>query len=161
MHAVIQLRMQTISMIGSCRELQWNTQRNARLRAMLQITSAQQHSPIHFILPPSKIKSNWRFNALANEAQNTFDSKQKNRPTHYKDTMRPQQAIRSNTEHICTTMFIRRRILRVLPFVTRRWQHPRVLHSPPNAHPHLEAWMKQLCQHVCTQRGRLTPRTGA
>jgi len=25
-HAVIQLRMQTISMIGSCRELQWNMQ---------------------------------------------------------------------------------------------------------------------------------------
>jgi len=26
MHAVIQSRMQTISMIGSCRELQWNMQ---------------------------------------------------------------------------------------------------------------------------------------
>jgi len=72
--------------------------------------------------PPPKIKSNRRFNALAKEVQNTFDTKHKKRPTHYKDTMRPQQAIRRNTEHICTTMFIRRRILRVLPFVTRRWQ---------------------------------------
>jgi len=33
--------MQTISMIGSCGELQWNMQNNARLRAVLQITSAQ------------------------------------------------------------------------------------------------------------------------
>ena len=29
-------------------------------------------------------------------------------------------AIRSDTEHICTTLFIR--LLRFLPFVTRRWQ---------------------------------------
>jgi len=35
---------------------------------------------------------------------------QKKRRTYYKDTMRPQQAIRSYTEHICTTMFISRRI---------------------------------------------------
>ena len=72
--------------------------------------------------PPPKIKWNRRFNALANEVQNTFDTKHKKRPTHYKDTMRPQQAIRSNTEHICTTMFIRRRILRFLTFVTAIWQ---------------------------------------
>ena len=65
MHAVIQSRMQTISMIGSCRELQWNTQRKARLRAVLQITSAQQHVPIHFILPRLKLNrtggsTHWR-----------------------------------------------------------------------------------------------------
>jgi len=68
---------------------------------------------------PPEIESNRMFNALAKEVHNTFDTKHKTRPTHYKDTMRPQQAIRSNTENICTTMFIRRRILRVLPFVTR------------------------------------------
>jgi len=65
MHAVIQLSMQTISMIGSYRELQWNTQRKARLRAVLQITSAQQHAPIHFILPRLKFNrtgdsTHWR-----------------------------------------------------------------------------------------------------
>ena len=88
---------------------------NERLCAVLQITSAQQHTnSLH--PPPPKIKSNWRFNALAKEVQNTFDTKHKKRPTHYKDTMRPQQAIRSNMEHICTTiMFMRSRILRVLP----------------------------------------------
>jgi len=55
MHSVIQSRMQTIRMIGSYRELQWNTQRKVRLRAVLQITSAQQHAPIHFILPRLKL----------------------------------------------------------------------------------------------------------
>ena len=71
---------------------------------------------------PWKTEFSRRFNALAKEVQNTFDAKHKKQPTHYKNTMRPQLAIRSNTEHICTTMFIRRRILRVHPFVTRIWQ---------------------------------------
>jgi len=48
--------------------------------------------------PPPKIKSNWRSNGLAKEVQNTIDTKHKKLPTHYKDTMRPQQAIISNTE---------------------------------------------------------------
>ena len=61
------------------------------------------------------------FNALAKKVQNTIDTKHTKPPTHYKDKMRPQQAIRSNTEHICTTMFTRRRILRVFHFGTRRW----------------------------------------
>jgi len=45
--------------------------------------------------PPPKIKSNRRFNALAKEVRNTFDTNHRKRPTHYRDTMRPQQAIRS------------------------------------------------------------------
>jgi len=111
-HAVIQSRMQAISMIGSCRELQWNMQSKsttARSAADHQCATTRTNS-LH--PPPPKIKSYRRFNALTKEAQNTFDTKHKKQPTHYKDTMRPQQAIRSNTEHICTTMFIRRRILR-------------------------------------------------
>ena len=117
MHAVIQSRMQTISMIGSCRELQWNMQSistTASSAADHQRATTRTNS-LH--PPPPKIKSNRRFNALEKEVQNTFDTKHKERLTHYKDTMRPQQAIRSNTEHICTTMFIRRRILRVLPLL--------------------------------------------
>jgi len=119
MHAVIQSRMQTISMIGSCRERQWNMQSKsttARSAADHQCATTRTNW-LH--PPPPKIKSNRRFNALTKEVQNTFDTKHKKRPTQYKDTMRPQHAIRSNTEHICTTMFIRRRISRVLPFVTR------------------------------------------
>jgi len=57
--------------------------------------------------PPPKIKSNRRFNALAKEIQNTFGTRHIKQPTHYQDMMRPQQAIRRNSEHICTTMFIR------------------------------------------------------
>ena len=83
----------------------------ARLRAVLQITSAKQYAPIHFILPHLKLNRTRRFNALAKEVQNTIDSKHKKRPTYYKDRMRPKQAITSNTEHICTTMLIRRRRL--------------------------------------------------
>jgi len=122
MHTVVQSRMQTISMIGSCRELQWNVQSKSMTAhsAADHYCATTRTNSLH--PPPPKIKSNRRFNALVKEAQNTFDTKHKKRPTHYKDTMRPQQAIRSNTEHICTTMFIRRRILRVLPFVTRRWE---------------------------------------
>jgi len=122
MHTVIQSRMQTISMIGSCRELQWNMQSEsttARSAADHQCATTRTNR-LH--PPPHKIKSNRRFIALAKEVQNTFDTKHKKRPTQYKDTMRPPQAIRSNTGHICTTMFIRRRIIRVLPFVTRRRQ---------------------------------------
>jgi len=122
MHAVIQSRMQTTGMIGSCRELQWNMQsKSTTARSVVdhQCATTRTNS-LH--PPPPKIKSNRRFNALAKEVQNTFDAKHKKRPTQYKDTMRPQQAIRSNTEHICTTMFIRRRISRVLPFDTRIWQ---------------------------------------
>ena len=65
--------------------------------------------------PPPKIESSLRFNAVAKEGQNMVDTKHKKRPAHYKDTMRPQQAIRSKTEHICTTMFNRSRIIRALP----------------------------------------------
>jgi len=106
-HTVIQSRMQTISMIGSCRELQWNMQsksttaRSATDHQWATTRTKWLHSP------PPNVKSNWRFNALTKEVQNTFDTKHKKWPTHYKDTMRPQQTIRSNTEHICTTMFIR------------------------------------------------------
>ena len=99
-----------------------------------------------------KIKSNRRFNALANEVQNTFDTKHKTRPTHYKDTMRPQQAIRSNTEHICTTMFIRRRILRVLPFVTRTWQ-PHMDSIPGcfiRPQTHIHTWKLEWSNYVNT-----------
>ena len=122
-HTVIQPRMQTISMTASCRELQWNMQSKsttARSAADHQCDTVRTNS-LH--LPPPKIKSNRRFNALAKEVQNTIDSKHKNRLAHYKDTMRPQQAIRSNTEPICTKMLIRRRRLSKgsSPFVTRRW----------------------------------------
>jgi len=55
------------------------------------------------------------------ETQNTIDTKHKKGPTDDNDTMRPQQAIRSNTEHIRTTMFNRSHILTVLSFVTTRW----------------------------------------
>ena len=122
MRAVIQSRMQTTGMIGSCRELQWNMQSEsttARSVADHQCATTRTNS-LH--PPPLKIKLNRRFNALAKKVQNTFDTKHKKRLTHYKDIMRPQQAIRSNTEHMCTTMFIRRGILRVFPFVTRIWQ---------------------------------------
>jgi len=107
MHTVIQSRMQTISMIGSWREIQWNMQSKrttARSAADHECATTRIKS-LH--PPPPKIKSNRRFNALVKEVQNTFYTKRKNRPTHYKDMMRPQQAIRSNTEHIYTTMFIR------------------------------------------------------
>jgi len=107
---------------AAAENLQWNMQSKsttARSAADHQCATTRTNS-LH--PPPLKIKSNRRFNALAKEVQNTFDTKHKKRPTHYKDTTRPQQAIRSNTEHICTTMFIRRLILRVLPFVTRIWQ---------------------------------------
>jgi len=110
-HTVIQSRMQIISMIDSCRELHWNIQSKrttARSAADHQCEAIRTNS-LH--PPPPKIKSNRRFNALAKEVQNMIDSKHKKRPTHYKDTMWPKQAIRSNTEHICTTMFIRRRRL--------------------------------------------------
>jgi len=123
MHAVIQSRMQTIGMIISCRELQSNMQSKSTTvgsAAERQCATTRINS-LH--PPPPEIKSNRRFNALAKGEQNSIDTKQKEWPTHYKDTMRPQQAIRSNTEHICTTLFIRSRILRVLPFITRSWQH--------------------------------------
>jgi len=115
--------------------------------------------------PPLKIKSNRSFNALAKEVQNTFNAKHKNRPTHYKDTMRPQQAIRSNTEHICTTMFIRRCILRVLPLLLeddslKRTASPGASFAPKRTST-LGSLNEAVCQHVCTQPVRLTPRTGA
>jgi len=93
----------------------------ARLREVLQITSAQQHAPIGFILPRLKLN---RTGGLTHrrkkyKIRSMRSTKSDRLNTNYKDTMRPQQAIRSNTEHICTTMFIRRRILRVFPFVTR------------------------------------------
>jgi len=129
---------------------------------VLQITSTQ-HAPNRVILLHLKLNriggsTNCRRKYKTRSIRST-----KKRPTCYKDTIRPQ-AIISNTEHICTTMFIRRRILRVLPFcywkmTASHGQHRRVLHSPLNAHPHLEAWMNQLCQHVCIQRRSLTPRT--
>jgi len=163
MHAVIQSRMQTIiSMIGSCRELQWNMQsKSTTARSVVDHQCAT--TPTNSLHPPPpKIKSNRRFNALANELQNTLDTKHKKRPTHYKDTMRPQ-AVRSNTEHICTTMFIRNRILRVLPFVTRLWQ-PHTKSIPGcfiRPQTHIPLWKLEWSNYVCTQRGRLTPRSGA
>jgi len=100
------IEKQTINMIGSCRELQWNMQSKsttARRAADHYCATTRTNS----LLPPPKIKSNRRFNALAQEVQTTFDMKHKKRLIHYKDTMRSQEAIRSNTEHICTTTFIR------------------------------------------------------
>ena len=136
----------------------------ARLRAVLQITSAQQTRTNWLHPPPSKIKSNRRFNALAKEVQNMFDTKHKKRPTHYKNTMRPQQAIRSNTEHICTTMFIRSRIFKV-PLLLEddsltRTASPCASFAPKRTSTlgKLE-WSNNV--NVCTQRGRFTPRTGA
>jgi len=120
MHTVIQSRMETISMIGSCGKLQCNMQSKSTTACSAADHQCATTRTNWLHPPPPKIKSNRRFNALAKETQNTFDAKHKKRPTHYKDTMRPQQAVRSNTEHICTTMFIR--ILRFLPFVTKRWQ---------------------------------------
>jgi len=163
-HTVMQSRMQTITMIGSCSKLQWNMQsKNTTARSAADHQCAKTRiNSLH--PPPPKNKSNRRFNASAKEVQNTFDTKHKKRSTQYKDTMRPQQAIRSNTEHICTIMFIRRRILRVLPFVTRIWE-PHTDSIPgcfirPKTHIH--TWkLEWSIQHVCKQRGRLTPRTGA
>jgi len=150
MHAVIQSRMQTTGMIGSCRERQWNVQsKSTTARSVVDhqciTTRANSLHP-----PPPKIKSNRRFNALAKEVQNTFDTNHKKQPTHYKDTLRPQQTIRSNTEHICTTMFIRRRILRVLSFVTRRWQ-PHT-NSIPGCfiRPHIHTWKLEWSNYVNT-----------
>ena len=57
MHAVIQPRMQTISMIGSCRELQWNMQiisTTASSAADYQCATTRTNS-LH--PPPPKIKS--------------------------------------------------------------------------------------------------------
>jgi len=57
-HTVIQSRMQTISMIGSCRELQWNMQSKsttARSAADHQCEAIRTNS-LH--PPPPKIKSN-------------------------------------------------------------------------------------------------------
>jgi len=52
MHAVIQSRMQTISMIDQQLQRNFNEicKVKARLREVLQITSAQQHTPIDFTL---------------------------------------------------------------------------------------------------------------
>jgi len=122
-HTVIQSRIQTISMIGSCWESQWNMQSKSTTARSAADHQCEAIRTISLHPPPPKIKSNRRFNALAKEVQNTIDSKHKKLPTHYKDPMRPKQAIRSNTEHICTTMFTRRRRLSKgsSPFVARRW----------------------------------------
>jgi len=86
---------------------------------VLQITSAQQYAPIQFILLHLKLNrtggsTHWRRKYKTRSIRSTKSARL---------TIRPQQAIRSNTERISTTMFIRRRILRVLPFVTRRQPH--------------------------------------
>ena len=125
MHTVIQSRMQTISMSAAADNFNEICKVKERLRAVLQITSAKQYAPIHFILVHLKLNRTGGSKHWWRKYKTTFNTKHKKRPTRYKDMMWPQQAIRSNTEHdyvLCTTMFIRRRILRVLPFVTRRWQ---------------------------------------
>jgi len=65
MHTVIQSRMKTISMIGSCRELQWNMQSKSTtaLSAADHQCATTRTNSLH--PPPPKIKSNRRFNALA------------------------------------------------------------------------------------------------
>jgi len=54
MHTVIQSRMQTISMSAAVENFNEICKVKERLRAVLQIISAQQHAPIHFILPHLK-----------------------------------------------------------------------------------------------------------
>jgi len=152
MHSVIQSRMQTTGMIGSCKEIQWNMQSKSSTASSVADHQCAT-TRVNSLHPPApKTKSNRRFNALAKEVQNTFDTKHKKRPTRYKDTMRPQQAIRSNTEHICTTMFIRRRILRVLLFVTRIWQpHTNSIRGcfiRPQTHTH--TWKPEWSNYVNT-----------
>ena len=80
-----------------------------RLRAVLQITSAQQHAPIHFILPHLKFNrtgdsTQWRrkYKHDRYEAQKAIDSLQ--------GYDAATKAISSISEHVYTTMFIRRRI---------------------------------------------------
>jgi len=55
MHTVIQLRMQTISMSAAAENFNEICKVKERLRAVLQIISAQQHPPINFILPHLKL----------------------------------------------------------------------------------------------------------
>jgi len=97
--------MQTISLIGSCRELNEICKVKARLRAVLQITSAQQHAPIHFILPRLKLNrtggsTHWGSTKhVRYEAQKATDSlqgydaattsNQKQHGTHLHDCVHP------------------------------------------------------------------------
>jgi len=107
MHAVIQSRMQIISMIGSCRELQWITQRKARLGAMLQITSAQQHAPIHFILPRLNLNriggsTHWRMKCKTRSIRSTKSDRLTTRIRcgHNKQS----EATRSTNARLCSSV---------------------------------------------------------
>jgi len=65
MHTVIQSKMQTISMSAAAENFNEICKVKARLRAALQITSAQQYPSIHFILPYLKLNrtggsTHWR-----------------------------------------------------------------------------------------------------
>jgi len=93
----------------------------ARLRALLQITSAKQQAPIHFILPHLKLNrtgdsTHWRRKYKTRTIRSTktdslqgYDaaktSNQKQHGAHLHDYVHPQAQA----------------ILRVLPFVTRGW----------------------------------------
>jgi len=55
LHTVIQSRMQTISMSAAAENFNEICKVKQRLRAVLQIISAQQHATIHFILPYLKL----------------------------------------------------------------------------------------------------------
>ena len=150
MHAVIQSRMQTTGMIGSCRERQWNVQsKSTTARSVVDhqciTTRANSLHP-----PPPKIKSNRRFNALAKEVQNTFVTNHKKQPLttrircgHNKQS----EATRSIFARLCSSVDVS---YRVLPFVTRRWQ-PHT-NSIPGCfiRPHIHTWKLEWSNYVNT-----------
>jgi len=89
-----QLRKASMKYVNEKRELQINA---AILRATTH-TNSRHPSPF-------KIKTNPGVDALAKEAQNTIGTKHKKRPTHYKDTMRPQ-ATRSTFARLCPSLAV-------------------------------------------------------
>jgi len=119
MHTMIQSRMQTISIIGSCRELQLNMQSNSRTahsaaHHWCTITRTSSLHPPHLKLNRTVGSTRWRRKYKTRSIWSTrcYRLTTRIRCGHNKKL----EATRSTFARLCS-------------FVG-------VLHSPPNAHPH-------------------------
>jgi len=135
--------------------------------AVLQITSAKQYAPIHFILPHLKLNrtggsTHWRRKYKTRPIRSTKSDRLTTRIRcgHNKQS----EATRNTSARLCSSVGVG--CLKGPPPLLLEDDRLTRTASPgvsfaPNAYPHLEAWINQLCQHVCIQRRRSTPRTGA
>ena len=126
----------------------------ARLWAVLQITSAQQHASIHFILPHLKLNrtgasTHWRRENKTRSIRSTKSDRltARIRCGHNKKL----EATRSIFARLCSSVDVSwgySPLLLEYDSLTRTATP--VVHSPQNAHPHLEAGKKQLENFVNT-----------